>query len=159
MDLITEEDLDQKTRQLYLKGISAMELRNWGYTISLFQAVLKKLPNFLDCRKQLRHAAIEEAKSKKMSLGTESLKVMKLQRDVKSDPEGTIVGLEKEVLATDPFNAQGNQLLAEACMLVEMPETAAFALTTLTQSDPENTKFLHSERRHRTRIDVISRLE
>ena len=38
-DVVKEEDLDPKLKQLYLRGVSALELRNWGYVISLFQAV------------------------------------------------------------------------------------------------------------------------
>lgn len=143
MASVTEGDLDPKLRQLYLKGVSALELRNWGYSISLFQAVLKQQPGFLECRKQLRRAAVENTKGKK-SLGSESLQAMKLKSDVTKDPVAAMVALEKNVLATDPFNSQGNQLLSEAALNLEMAETAAFALNTLTQSDPENTKFLHA---------------
>lgn len=141
-DLVSEQDLEKKLRDLYLRGMSAMELRNWGYAITLFQAVLKQEPRFLQCRRQLRAAAVKEKGGKK-SLGTESMKAMTMQREVKKDPLAAMANVEKEILATDPYNAQGNQLLFEAAMAAEMPLTAGFALETLTEGDPENTKHWH----------------
>ena len=40
MPLQTEKDLTEKTRALWLKALTAVELRNYGYSISLIQAVL-----------------------------------------------------------------------------------------------------------------------
>jgi tetratricopeptide (TPR) repeat protein len=51
--------------------------------------------------------------------------------------------LEKEVLATEPYNPQGNQLLFEAAIRTEMPMTAGFALETMVKGNPENTKYMH----------------
>lgn len=141
-DLVTEADLDPKLKALYLRGVSAMELRNWGYVISLFQAVLKQEPRFLDCRRQLRMAAVKQRGDKK-SLGTESVKAMSLQREVKKNPADAMVAVEKDVLASDPFNPQGNQILFDAAMAQEMPLTAGFALETLTDGHPDNTKYWH----------------
>ena len=42
----------------YDKALSAVELRNYGYAISLIGAVLKESPGFLDGRKMLRKAEI-----------------------------------------------------------------------------------------------------
>ncbi len=141
-DLVTEADLDPKLKALYLRGVSAMELRNWGYVISLFQAVLKQEPRFLDCRRQLRMAAVKQRGDKK-GLGTESMKAMSLQREVKKNPAEAMVAVEKDVLASDPFNPQGNQILFDAAMAQEMPLTAGFALETLTDGHPDNTKYWH----------------
>lgn len=144
-DLVTESDLPKNLKDLYLKGMSAHELRNYGYAITLFQAVLKDSPNFLDGRKKLRMAAIKqkEGAKKTMNLGAEALKVFKMQGQVKKDPLGVIVAVEKEVLALDPFNAQAGMLLFEAAQAGEMPETAGFALEMVTQGNPGNTKFKH----------------
>ncbi|MCB1229254.1 MAG: tetratricopeptide repeat protein [Verrucomicrobiae bacterium] len=139
---MTEDDLDPKLKALYLRGVSALELRNWGYVISLFQAVLKQEPRFLDCRRQLRLAAVKQ-KGDKKGLGTESVKAMALQRELKKDPAAAMVSVEKDILATDPFNPQGNQILFDAAMAQEMPLTAGFALETLTDGHPDNTKYWH----------------
>lgn len=141
-DVVTEQDLDKKLRDLYLRGVSAMELRNWGYVISLFQAVLKQEPRFLDCRRQLRLAAMKQQAGKK-AFGTESVKAMALQREAKKNPAEAMVSVEKDVLATDPFNPQGNQVLFEAAMACNLPLTAGFALETLTEGHPDNNKYWH----------------
>lgn len=141
-DVVKESDLDPKLKALYLRGVSAMELRNWGYVISLFQAVLKQEPRFLDCRRQLRLASVKQ-KGDKKGLGTESVKAMSIQRELKKDPVGAMVSVEKDVLASDPFNPQGNQILFEAAMAQQMPLTAGFALETLTDGHPDNTKYWH----------------
>lgn len=141
-DVVTEQDLDPKLRALYLKGVSAMELRNWGYVISLYQAVLKQEPRFLDCRRQLRMAAVKQQAGKK-AFGTESVRAMALQREARKNPAEAMVSVEKDVLATDPFNAQGNQILFETAMACGLPLTAGFALETLTEGHPDNTKYWH----------------
>lgn len=139
---VTESDLDSKMRSLYLKGVSAMEGRNWGYAITLFQGVLKQEPGFLDCRRQLRLAGMKQLGGKK-PFGTESIKAMALSREAKKNPAETMVAVEKDVLAGDPFNAQGNQMLFDCAMACGLPLTAGFALETLTEGHPDNTKHWH----------------
>ena len=144
-DIVIESDLPKKLKDLYLKGSSALELRNYGYAITLYQAVLKDEPSFLDGRKKLRMAAIKQKEGAKKSfkLGAEALKVFKMQGQVKKDPQGVIVAVEKDVLGMDPYNAQAGLLLFEACQAAEMPATAGFALEIVTQGNPDNTKFKH----------------
>ncbi len=144
-DLVSENELPKNLKDLYLKGASAMELRNYGYAVTLFQAVLKDEPRFLDGRKKLRMAAIKqkEGAKKSMKLGAEALKVLKMQGQVKKDPLGVMVAVEKDVLALDPYNASAGLLLFEAALAAEMPETAGFALETVTQGNPENKKYRH----------------
>ncbi len=67
-ELITEGDLPKNLKDLYLKGISAHELRNYGYAITLLQAVLKDAPNFLDGRKKLRMAEVKQKEGAKKTL-------------------------------------------------------------------------------------------
>ncbi|MCF6311336.1 MAG: hypothetical protein L3J39_02695 [Verrucomicrobiales bacterium] len=144
-ELVTENDLPKNLKDLYVKGVKAHEVKNYGYAITLFQAVLKDAPNFLDGRKKLRLAAVKQKQGakKSMSLGAEALKVFKMQGQVKKDPLGVIIEVEKNVLALDPFNAQAGNLLFEAAQAAEMPETAGFALEIVTQGNPTNTKHRH----------------
>jgi len=143
-DDIRQTQLAPNLNKLYLKAESAMEVRNWSYAISLLQAVLAKEPGFLEGRKRLRLASVKENEGKRgLKMGGESLKVMKLQTQVKKDPVKVIEALEKEVLATDPYNAQGNELLYEAASGAGLLSTAGFALETVISGDPENIKFYH----------------
>lgn len=143
-DDIPETALPPKLQKHYNKAESATETRNWGYAISLLQAVLVKEPGFLKGRKLLRLCAIKEKENKKgLKLGSESLKVMKIQGQVKKDPLGAIAAVEKEVLATDPYNAQANELIFDAAKSLGLPLTAGYALETIIQGNPGSTKYLH----------------
>lgn len=143
-DDIKQDELPQKLQKLYLKAESAMELRNWSYSISLLQAILQKEPGFLDGRKRLRLAAIKEKGGKRgVKLGGDAIKVMRMQSQVKKDPLGVLAALEKEVLATDPYNPQANELFYEGAVAAGLPMTGGFALETAIEGDPDNLKFYH----------------
>jgi len=143
-DEVMQHQLPANLNKLFLKAESAMELRNWGYAVSLMQAILAKEPGFLQGRKQLRLAAVKENEGKKgVKLGAEALKVLRMQSQLKKDPIGVIVALEKDVLSSDPYNPQGNELLYEAALAADMPMTAGFALETVIQGNPDNLKFYH----------------
>ncbi len=143
-DDVRQHQLPQNLNKLFLKAESAMELRNWSYAVSLLQAILVKEPGFLEGRKRLRLAAAKENEGKRgIKMGGEALKVMKMQSQVKKDPLNVMVMLEKDVLAGDPYNPQGNELLYEAAVAAGLPVTAGFALQTVIDGDPENIKFYH----------------
>ncbi len=143
-DDVRQSELAPNLNKLFLKAESAMEVRNWSYAVSLLQAILTKEPGFLEGRKRLRMSAVKDNEGKRgLKMGGESLKVMKLQTQVKKDPLKVIELLEKEVFATDPYNAQGNELLYEAAAAAGLHSTAGFALQTVIDGDPENIKFYH----------------
>jgi tetratricopeptide (TPR) repeat protein len=143
-DDISSSDLPDALGRLFLKAESAMELRNWSYSISLLQAILVKEPGFLQGRRALRLSAIKNNEGKKgMKMGAEAIKVMRLQSGVKKDPLGVMSELEKEVLAADPYNPAANELLYEAAAAAGLPMTGGFALETVIEGDPENLKFYH----------------
>ena len=68
MPIQTEKDLSDNARALWLKSLHAVELRNYGYAISLIQAILKEFPGFLEARKRLRKVEIIATKGKKSFL-------------------------------------------------------------------------------------------
>lgn len=143
-DAIKQHHLPANLNKLYLKAEAAMELRNWSYAVSLLQAILMKEPGFLDGRKRLRLAAVKENDGKRgVKLGGEALKVLKMQSQVKKDPIAVMNALEKEVLGSDPYNAQANELLYQAAEAAGLPMTAGFALETVIEGDPDNIKFYH----------------
>ena len=143
-DDVRQQQLAPNLNKLFLKAESAMELRNWSYAVSLIQAILVKEPGFLEGRKRLRLASVKENEGKRgIKMGGEALKVMKMQSQVKKDPLNVMVMLEKDVLAGDPYNPQGNELLYEAAVAAGLPVTAGFALQTVIDGDPENIKFYH----------------
>src|SRR5207245_2185816 len=54
MAVKTEKELNEAERSLWLKAMAAIELRNFGYAISLLQGILKQEPQFLTGRQLLR---------------------------------------------------------------------------------------------------------
>jgi Putative Zn-dependent protease, contains TPR repeats len=145
MALKTEKELSESLRALWLKAVSAIELRNFGYAISLLQEILKQEPEFLTGRQLLRRTEVTKTKSAKKSffnISTASISVMKAQRETKNDPKRAVEMLE-EVLEGEPYNRQANLLLKEAAVAAGWPEIAVFALRTLLEENSRDEKVLH----------------
>jgi len=150
MAVKTEKDLPESLRATWLKAMSAMQLKNYGYTIQLLQNVMKMMPDFLAARQMARKAAIARAASKKSflsGLSTASFSAMKVGALVKKDPKAALDAAEK-ILENEPFNAQVNLLLRDAALALDMPETATFAYETILEGNPKDTKIMHEMARH-----------
>ena len=147
MPIQTDKDLSENARALWLKARSAIELRNYGYAISLLQAVLKEAPGFLDARKQLRAVEIAATKGKKSFLSGLSTSSLKGGSVMKKDPLAAM-DLAEKTLESDPTNAQANHLLKDAAKAAGYPEVAAFALETIIQATPTDTKTMHELGEH-----------
>jgi len=144
---IGEEELPSGAHALWLKTISAVEMANHKYAVSLAQAVLKEAPGYVDGRRVLRKSAAIVAgasTSKKSFFGSSGggLSSMKLKSQSKKDPVGSLVPIEKE-LEKDPYNPDLNEILHDTAMRLNMLDTAAFALETVRHGAPSNTKLLH----------------
>ncbi len=145
MAVKTEKELSETQRNLWLKAVAAVELRNLGYAISLLQEILKQEPQFLMGRQLLRRAEVTKNRSTKRSffnISTAPIAVMKAQREIKKDPKRAIEMLEK-VLEDEPYNRQANLALKEATVAAGWPEIGVFALRTLLEENPRDTKVLH----------------
>ncbi len=145
---MTENDLAANARALYLKAKHAMDIGNHGYVIQLMQSVLKEAPGFLDGRKLLRAAALNQAKGKRggFSIAGTTLGLTS-GGALKKDPL-TAMDLAEKMLATDPTNSQANMLLFEAANKANLPHVASFALETLVGANPRDTKLLHQLGNH-----------
>ncbi len=142
MPIISDKELSEEKRALWLKACSAVELRNYGYAISLLSAVLKEFPAFLDGRKVLRRAEISATKGRKSFLSGLSTASLKGSSMLKKDPISAMELAEK-TLETDPYNVQANQLLRDAAKAAELPEIASFAMETIVEGNPKDTKLMH----------------
>jgi tetratricopeptide (TPR) repeat protein len=145
MAVKTEKELSESLRALWLKVVAAIELRNFGYAISLLQEILKQEPEFLTGRRLLRRAEVTKSKSAKKSFFNISIApigVMKAQREIKKDPKRAIEMLE-EILEGEPYNRQANLLLKEAALAAGWSEIGVFALRTLLEENPRDVKVLH----------------
>jgi tetratricopeptide (TPR) repeat protein len=145
MAVKTEKELNETQRSHWLKAVAAIELRNFGYAISLLQGILKQEPQFLTGRQLLRRTEVTKSKSAKKSffnISTAPIANMKAQREIKKDPRHAIEMLEK-VLEEEPYNRQANLVLKEAALAAGWPEIGVFALRTLLEENPRDVKVLH----------------
>lgn len=145
MPVKTEKELSESNRALWLKALAAMELRNFGYAISLLQGILKHEPEFLTGRQLLRRVEVTKQKAGKKSffnISTAPIAVMKAQREIKKAPQRAVEMIEK-VLEEEPYNRQANFVLKEAAVAAGWPEIGVFALQTLAEENPRDLKLLH----------------
>jgi tetratricopeptide (TPR) repeat protein len=145
MPVKSEKELSEQLRSHWLKAVAAIEMRNFGYAISLLQGILKQEPEFLTGRQLLRRAEITKQKAAKKALfnvSTASLTIMKAQRELKKDPKRAVELIEK-VLEDEPYNRQANLVLKQAAVGAGWPEIGVFALRTVLEEKPGDVKILH----------------
>jgi tetratricopeptide (TPR) repeat protein len=145
MAVKTEKELSETQRSHWLKAVAAIELRNFGYAISLLQGILRQEPEFLTGRQLLRRTEVTKHKAAKktfFNISTAPIAVMKAQREVKKDPKRAMEMIEK-VLEDEPYNKQANMVLKEAAVSAGWPEIGVFALRTLLEENPADVKVLH----------------
>src|SRR6059036_258343 len=145
MPIKTEKELNETQHNHWLKAVAAIELRNFGYAISLLQGILRQEPEFLMGRQLLRRTEVTRHRAAKKSffnISTAPLAVMKAQREVKKDPKRAVEMIEK-VLEEEPYNRQANLVLKEAAVEAGWPEIGVFALQTLLEEHPRDVKVLH----------------
>ena len=144
MAVKTEKELGETQRNQWLKAVAAIELRNFGYAISLLQNILRSEPEFLTGRQLLRRTEVGKSKATKkpiFNISTAPLAVMKAQRELKKDPRRAVEMIEK-VLEEEPYHRQANMVLKDAAVAAEWHEIAVFALETLLEADPRDLKTL-----------------
>jgi tetratricopeptide (TPR) repeat protein len=145
MAVKTEKELSEDQRAHWLKAVAAIELRNFGYAISLLQGILKQEPQFLTGRQLLRRTEVtrlKSAKKKFFNVSTASVTVMKAQREMKKDAKRAVELIEK-ILEDEPYNKQANLALKDAAVAAGWLETGVFALQTLLEENARDTKLLH----------------
>lgn len=145
MAVTTEKELSEAQRGHWLKAVAAIEMRNFGYAISLLQAILKHEPEFLTGRQLLRRTEVTKHKAAKkafFNISTAPLAVMKAQREIKKNPRRAVEMIEK-VLEDEPYNRQANLVLKEAAVAAGWPEVGVLALQTLLEENSRDAKVLH----------------
>lgn len=145
MPVKTEKELNETQKSHWLKAVAAIELRNFGYAISLLQGILRQEPEFLTGRQLLRRTEVTKYKAQKKSffnISSAPVAVMKAQRELKKDPKKAAEMIEK-VLEDEPYNKQANLVLKQAAVAAGWPEVGVFALQTLLEESPRDTKVLH----------------
>ena len=145
MAVRTEKELSEAQRAHWLKAVAAIELRNFGYAISLLQGILKQEPEFLTGRQLLRRAEITQARTAKKAFSpvpTTTISLIRAQRVLKKDPKRA-VEMTEQILERNPYHKQANLLLKAAAVAAGWLETGVFAVETQLEKDPRDTKLLH----------------
>jgi tetratricopeptide (TPR) repeat protein len=143
MPEITEAELPPNVRALWLKALSAVQTNNHGYAIKLLLPVLKDAPAFLDGRKVLRKCESIVTGGPKKAATVFGIKTgSNMKGAVKKDPAAAVNLIEAE-LEKDPYNSDLNDSLFEAFNALGLPDSAAFALETVRQGHPDNSKLMH----------------
>ena len=140
----TEKDLSETQRSHWLKAVAAIELRNFGYAISLLQGILKQEPEFLTGRQLLRRIEVTKSKAvrkRTFTISTAPIAIMKAQREMKKDPARAVEMIEK-VLEDEPYHKQANLALKEAAVAAGWLELGLFALETLLEENPRDARSL-----------------
>ncbi|MEN9777857.1 MAG: hypothetical protein RJB04_1612, partial [Verrucomicrobiota bacterium] len=106
-------------RELFDKGLAALQKSNLDYAVALFVQVLKAEPGFYECREALRAAQHKRAGTrggglfKKLLGSANTLTSGRLA--LRSDPLEAIL-IAEEALNQDPSNMQAHDLLADAAL-------------------------------------------
>src|SRR5438045_6043258 len=110
MAVKTKKELSERQRSHWLKAVAAIELRNFGYAISLLQAILRQEPQFLTGRQLLRRAEVTKRKSAKkgfFNISTASIAVMKAHREIKKDTKHAVEMMDK-VFEEERYNGHAD---------------------------------------------------
>ena len=145
MPVKTENELNQCQRALWLKALAAIELRNFGYAISLLQGILQQEPEFLTGRQVLRRAeAASQGHRRKrfFQIATIPIALINVRREIKKEPARAMQMVER-ILEEQPYNRQANLTLKRAALAAGCPEIGIFALKTLLEKNPRDLKLLH----------------
>ena len=149
MSVMQETELSPGQLEALKRARLAYERNNLDYAITLLLQLVKEAPRYLAGRRLIRDISIkkhgESSKGAFKALNAMAFtpQILKAQSSAKKHPEEALATLE-QVLASDPFNKQANELLSQIAKTLEMPATASFALETLQRANPQDLKNLHA---------------
>jgi tetratricopeptide (TPR) repeat protein len=130
------------TRELFEKGIAAVEKNNLDYAVTLFMQVLRLEPGYYEAREALRATQHKRSAGKrsffKKFVGSAS-SLTRGQVALRSNPLDAIQ-IAEEVLNEDPGNASAHELLADAAMASGFPKTAVLSLEVAFKHKPSDRK-------------------
>lgn len=127
------EDAPHSAKPFYDKGMHALERKNLGYAMDMFETVLTIEPRLLDVRQKLRSAAVAHTKTNppgKLAFAKQMPTFMKAAGALKKNPM-LAIELTEKILKTDPFNSKVCKLQCDAAKMAELPEIAILTLETL----------------------------
>jgi len=148
-------------RELFDKGLAALQKDNLDYAVALFGQVLKAEPGFYECREALRAAQHKRTGTrggglfKKLLGSANSLTSGRLA--LRSNPLEAIL-IAEEALNQDPSNMQAHDLLADAALQAQLPKTALLSLEVAFKVNASDRKLAEKLEAH-TQLGNHSRAE
>lgn len=132
---VSEANISRRTRELFDRGLVAMERDNLPYAMDMFMAVLETEPRFLKCRKFLRAAGIKhinETKGGKVSHLTTTFSGLPMlisgKIALRSGDAIRALDIAEKLLRADPLNMQFVRFFCSAAQKADMPEAAIHTL-------------------------------
>jgi len=146
---ITIEEAPRKARELFEKGMAAMERGNTEYAIDIFLNALDLEPRVLKVRRFLRAAEVKKFKEKgggqmahTLSTVTGLGSMMKAKGSMKKNPAGAL-RIAEDLMKIDPLNMGFANVLTDAALAADMPEVAIQHLEILKDFYPQDVKLLN----------------
>lgn len=136
-------EVPRSDRELYEKGLAAVERNNLDYALVIFNQVLSNMPGFYECREKLRATQLKKAGAgggffkKMLGKAGSSPNLAKAQILLRSNPLEAIKAVE-EILNSDPNNALAHKTLADAALAADLPKTAVLSLEIARRNDPQD---------------------
>lgn len=130
------------TRELYDKGIAAVQKKNFDYAVTLLMQALRMEPGFYEAREALRVTQHQRSTGKRSIfhkfIGSAS-SLTRGQVALRTNPFDAIL-IAEEALNDDPNNIAAHDLLADAAMASALPKTALLSLEVAFKSRPSDRK-------------------
>lgn len=137
----TLAEIPRDVRELFQKGVTAVQRQNLDYAITFFQEVVKREPACLEGRQALRAAQIKKVGGstgffKKMLGGASASPLMAKAQMAKGRNPLEAMQIAEQILESDPNNSIGHKILAESALAADLPKTACFAYEILLKASP-----------------------
>jgi tetratricopeptide (TPR) repeat protein len=136
-------EIPASVREMYDKGMAALQKNNLDYAVTLFMQVLRLEPGLFDARQALRATQHKRAGNRsggffKKFLGSANT-LTKGQMALRNNPLEALQ-IAEESLNDDPTNSSAHQLLAEAALASDFPKTALLSLEVAFKFAPSDRK-------------------
>jgi tetratricopeptide (TPR) repeat protein len=139
----TLAEIPRDVRELFQKGVTAVQRQNLDYAIAIFQKVVEREPACLEGRQALRAAQIRKAGSstgffKKILGGASSSPLLAKAQMAKGRNPVEAMQIAEQILEGDPHNSMAHKILAEAALSAGLPKTACFTYEVLLKASPRD---------------------
>ncbi|MBU4198604.1 MAG: tetratricopeptide repeat protein [Verrucomicrobia bacterium] len=146
---LTEDNVPKRARELFEKGMIAMERNNLPYAMDMFMAALIIEPRFMKARKFLRTAGVRQFNDSHGNSVTHLFSTLggitgliKGFAALKSGKSLLALQIAEQLLRTDSLNLLFIRLLCRAAETAGMPEVAIQTLTVAREFYPQRSDLL-----------------